>query len=140
MRKCFLPYATLLLRAGAAAQHFVARKVQHEPEPTVDLDVTLAAQVWTLHTWQLAACSRASDAAARAAQDYAPPELLQDWLQCTLASLRLLQPRKPGGQLGIWLGRLQSDSTGKMQWAVKVQLKGHCASGTRKAYEYAHPT
>ncbi len=110
MLEGFWPCPTLLLRCGAAAQRFVAQQVQHGAAMAQRLCSTLGVQVWALTARQLAAsrladCAQdteASNAVAAVAQACAPPALLQKWLQCTLASVRLLKlpAWKPGGQLG----------------------------------------
>ena len=112
----FLPCAALLLRSGAAGQQLVMQEVKSGGMAAEQLRATLTAQVWALDIWQLAVCcltlpagdAADSDVAAAVAQasavaqTCAPPALLQQWLQCTLASMRLLQPPtwKPGGHDG----------------------------------------
>ncbi|KAI7839143.1 hypothetical protein COHA_007146 [Chlorella ohadii] len=113
----FLPCATLLLRPGAAAQQYLVREVQHGAMQAGQLLVPVTAQLWAFYAWQHIACREppapthtksASDAAAAAGQAHAPPALLQQWLQCTLASMRLLEPTswKPGTAYARTLVRL----------------------------------
>lgn len=94
----FLPSARLLLRSGAAAQQFAVRRGATAAEL---LFSTLAAQAWALDAWQHALLIHDTPAdSATAAQSSAPPALLHEWWQRTLASLQALEPlsRKPGGQ------------------------------------------
>lgn len=85
----------LVLHHGAAAQLHAAQ----DRTSIGLLHDTVAAQAWALDAWQVLSM-------ASSVKGCAPPELLLQWLQQTLKSVRLLEPPswKPGGRVGKLLG------------------------------------